>query len=163
MGDGDQLVGHGQGVEAWGAEDARGNAEQGLGAEQGLEAGVLAVGGDGADDLADLVGLLGFVGFTRAFGYAHDDGHRAGVVCDCIQRCGQGALGASFADGAEYVGEQDGFIQREEVTVGIGGGGDQAHDGGGDGANGADALVEFDDADAVVVVGGHGLQLLGLR
>ncbi len=51
--------------------------------------------------------------------------------------------------------QQYGFVQREFVRVSIAAGADHAHHGGGNGANGARALVNFEDADAVMVFGRH--------
>ncbi|WP_458305907.1 hypothetical protein [Aeromonas veronii] len=112
---------------------------------QGLEAGIAAIRLGGADDVGG--GL--FVG--GAFGNAHDDGDGVDGVGDRLQRFGQGALGASFANGFLHVGNDDRGVEREGGGVGIFRMGDQADHGGGDGADGAGAFVDFDDAHAVVV------------
>ncbi|MNP15059.1 hypothetical protein D3C76_1073990 [compost metagenome] len=152
LSDGDQGGGHGQGVEPGHAQDARHDAEPGLGAEQRLHAGVLAVGGDGADEVAVGGGLVG------AFRDAHHDGGGVGLVGDGLQAGGQGAVDAGLADGGLHVGEQHRSVEGEGRSVGVFGGSDQPDDGGGDGSDGAAALAEFEDPHAVMVVG-HGLCL----
>ena len=155
LGDGRQLGGDGEVVQARYAQDARTHAELHFGRQQGLEAGVLTLGCDAADDLGGLVRFLGGIVGAFAVGHAHHNGDGAGLVSDGVQAAGQGAQLASFAGSGEHVGEQDRGVEREGSRVGVAAGADHAHHGGGDSANGADALVDFEDANAVMVVGSH--------
>src|SRR5690606_7682087 len=97
LGQRDQGGGNRLAVQPGHAEDARGDAQAGLGGEQGLHAGVLAVGG-GADDVA------GGLRVVYALFYAYNDGDGAGLVGDGLQAARQGALGTGGADGGGDVG-----------------------------------------------------------
>ncbi|MNE84936.1 hypothetical protein D3C80_1818810 [compost metagenome] len=68
-------------------------------------------------------------------------------------------MGASFTNGGLYVGDQDRGVQRKYRDIGVFGSTDQADDSGGNGANGARALVDFEDSHAVMVFVGHGVCL----
>ncbi|EMH75787.1 hypothetical protein EHI8A_239660 [Entamoeba histolytica HM-1:IMSS-B] len=150
LGDGDHRGGDGLGVEPGHAQDARRDAQLGLGREQGFHAGITAIG-DAADDVALQFGCIG------AIGHADHDGDRLGLVGDRLQRLGQGALGAGFADSALDVGQQDGGVEWEGVGIGIAAGADHADDGGGNGGDGAGALIDLEDTHAVMVVSHEGL------
>lgn len=68
----------------------------------------------------------------------------------------QGARYTGLAGRGEHIGQQDGLVERKDSGVGILRSADHAHHGSGDGANGAGALVDFEDAYTVMVIGGHG-------
>ena len=150
LGDGDQFGGDSQVVQAGHAQDAWAHTELGFCGQQGLEAGVMPTSGDAADDVGGCLCL------ACPFRYAHHHSDRASLVGDGVEAFGQGALLAGLTRGSEHVGEQDGLVEGKDRGVGILRGADHAHHGSGDGANGAGALVEFEDADAVMVVGHWG-------
>ncbi|MNQ79782.1 hypothetical protein D3C85_947350 [compost metagenome] len=144
-GDGGQFGGNRQSIEPRRADDAWGDAGGRAGPLQGLEACEGAVRFGGAND----VGVGGGIG--GAFCHAYHDGDGVDGVGDGLQSFGQGALGACFANGFLYVGDDDRFIEREGGRVGIVRMGDYAYHGGSDGADGAGAFTDFDDAYAVMV------------
>src|SRR5690606_2612217 len=149
LGQRDQGGGNRLAVQPGHAEDARGDAQAGLGGEERLHTGVLAVG-RGADDVA------GGLRVVFALFYAHDDGDGVGLVGDGLQAARQSAFGTGGTDGGGHIGEQHRFVQREYGGVGICGGTHHADHGGGDGADRAGAFVDLDDTDAVMVLIGHG-------
>src|SRR5690606_24625743 len=147
--DGDQGGGDRLAVQGRHTEDARGDAQFGLGRQQCLHAGVLAALG-AADD------VTGSSSFVGALLHPNNDGERAGLVGNGLQAAGQRALAAGIAQGGANIGQQDRFIQGKNVSVGIFGCTHHANYGGGDGADGDGGFVDFDDADAVMVLIGHG-------
>lgn len=150
LGDGDECGSDRLGIQARRAEDARYHAQAGLGGKQGLHAGVLAIGADAADDRA--VGR----GFILARLHSHHNGRGVGLVGDRLQAGGQRTASASLTDGGLNVGDEYRRIEREGGGVGVVGGGYQADDRGGDGANGAGPVVDLLDPDTVMVlVSGH--------
>ncbi len=147
--DGDQLGPDWQAVEPRHSQDARRDAKTVAGGQQRLHAGVPAGRVGGADQVGR--GLC----LGRTTGDAHHDRERVRLVGDGVERAGKRAFVAGLADVGLRVGQQDGGIEREGGHVGIVGGADDAGHGGLDGANGARAVVEFNDAHAVVVIGWH--------
>ena len=160
-GHGRQRVGHGLAVQARRAQDARLDAELGLGRQQRLQARVLVAGG-GADDLGVLVGAAFGLGGAFAIGHAHDDQHRAALLLDGVQRQGQRALGAGLADGRIDLGDQHRTVQRESGRIGVAGSGHEADHGRGHNADGIDAFAHFRDANAMMERGcRHGVLRVG--
>lgn len=139
LGDGDECGSDRLGIQARHAEDARYHAQAGLGGKQGLHAGVLAIGADAADDRA--IGR----GFILARLHPHHHSGGVGLVGDCLQACGQRTAGARLADGSLHVGDEYRRIEWKGGGVGVFGGGYQADDRGGDGANGAGPVIDLLD------------------
>ncbi|MNT02533.1 hypothetical protein D3C72_1370340 [compost metagenome] len=121
---------------------------------QRLEAGIVAILGNGADDVGYQL-LLG-----QRFGHAHHDGGGVDGVCNQLQVAGQGTGGTGFTYGGLHVGEQHRSVEGKGGHVGIVCGADHANHRGGDGADGASAIVDFDDANAVMVIAGHEVLLV---
>ena len=134
------------------AEDARHDAELGVGGEQRLRTAVMAVF-KGADGLGVLVGAV--VVFLFAGGDADDDGQGVGLLVDGGQRRGERAFGPRLADGVGQVADEDGAVFRECGRVGVFASGDQPDHRSRGGAQWAAAVVDFDDADAVQIFGTH--------
>lgn len=138
-----------QAVEPRHSQDARRDAEAVAGGQQRLHAGVAAGRVGGADQVGRGLGL------GLATGDAHHDRERVGLVGDGVERAGERAFVAGLADVGLRVRQQDGRVEREGRRVGIVSGADDAGHGGLDGADRARAVVEFNNAHAVVVVGWH--------
>ena len=151
LGNADQLGGHGLIIQPRHAQNTWLNAELALGGHQRLHASVLAAGGHGADQVG------GGRGRVDTLGHAHSNDDGFGLVGNGVQRLGQRAGSTRFADRFHHVGDQLGLVLGEVVSVGIFSGGNQPDHGRRYGPDRAGALVDLDDADAVMVFGCHWL------
>ena len=134
------------------ADDARHDAQFGIGSEQRLRAAVAAVL-KRADGLGVLVGAV-VVLFLRGR-HADDDGQGVGLLVDGRQRRGERAFRTRLADGFGQVADEDGAVFRECGRVGVFASGDQPDHRSRGGAQWAAAVVDFDDANAMQIFGTH--------
>ena len=134
------------------AEDARHDAQFGIGSEQRLRAAVAAVL-KRADGLGVLVGAVVVLFFRGR--HADDDGQGVGLLVDGRQRRGERAFRTRLADGFGQVADEDGAVFRECGRVGVFASGDQPDHRSRGGAQWAAAVVDFDDANAMQIFGTH--------
>jgi hypothetical protein len=71
------------------------------------------------------------VAASSAFGHAHHDQDRAGLVGNRAQRAGERAGKPGLADGGLDIGHEDRAVEREGIGISVGRGGDKAEDRGG--------------------------------
>jgi hypothetical protein len=125
LGDHRERGGDGLRLKAGRAQDLGLDAQLRLRGEQGLHAGLRALGGGRADHVAGGGRIIG------PFGHAHHDQDRAGLVGNRAQRAGERAGKPGLADGGLDIGHEDRAVEREGIGISVGRGGDKAEDRGG--------------------------------
>ena len=131
------------------AENARLDAELRLRRKQRFHARLFTVSGHAADNVG------GGFRFGFALRHTYNDGHGFSLVCNRIQRTGQRAGLARFTAGGQHIGQQNRLIEWKHGRISIIAGAYHAHNGGAHRGNGSGALVDFNNAHAVVVVLSH--------